>query len=887
MALYSVDAPTVPDKGRILGHIRSGREICTVYKGDAKFVRHLPVIDRVPMPNPGRLNGHFHTPTVVNPATAYMIFIPARDPFFGPTFGILDYTKKSLPVIQVNSEEWELDPDVQRSWEDTEDSVRVTIRILMELSNLPRPVPMSQFAAPYRYGYTRRYKSENAARVVAWRSRNGFLPLMGHLSMFLWYMSIEDPLNWRDELNKRATFPPQWLTNLEKSVLTDWEFPRIGGLINLVPPPGERGRMTELDYLMGSIINWNLPIPLYMYWGSLETDPTIPVPTCLTQMGQFYPDWREIQYLLQLPGKIAYSRWQREDFQDQWPLFTSCREWDPYIAPISPYIAPMPTFAVEDAGEAPTPTPVPAPAPAPAPSPATAPPAPFPPVEAGSGQRTGESFDANAQRKLTESEQAKRSREAREVHAAKGAVPGTKGARVFVWEEVDGHLIRRAAGRSHYDDYWDEFAPEQRRFDSFHNEWDLCAEFAPDAEPPADWEDDDDDENDGNVPENLFPEREEPTVAQASAASERALDRAYSLVPNEVYAPHQIEPPHDYAELADSCERMAYFRYGYSIPTSRVEPGVPVDASTVPPVALIEKLVGKAKIMPTTESAKHNLGLFFSQCRTGKVSTDVSREFYDFHDPSSDIYSDWPINGWGPGVSVVAGRLLSRGIPFRLCLHEKRIQPPPCLPMKNNGIKRVNVFSGLGYRPKDYKPDLRDYKGYVALRSNFLRTPRGRAALQYGGIVGRLARFEVPDDEVIVGPTNSVFITGACWRDGENMGSFCDDELTADEIDLICGVYHISTGQCDSGSSNIDEQTSTQSWWPKPAAFEISDMNVGWWSPLCEEWFQKRLQQIASGTATLPTHARWKHNLKRDRKFPIYMKGLEQQAALAVASFRP
>ncbi|KAJ7135180.1 hypothetical protein C8R43DRAFT_894424 [Mycena crocata] len=467
----------------------------------------------------------------------------------------------------------------------------------------------------------------------------------------------------------------------------------------------------------------------------------------------------------------------------------------------------MPTFAVEDAGEAPTPTPVPAPAPAPAPSPATAPPAPFPPVEAGSGQRTGESFDAfmkrrqesNVQRKLTESEQAKRSREAREVHAAKGAVPGTKGARVFVWEEVDGHLIRRAAGRSHYDDYWDEFAPEQRCFDSFHNEWDLCAEFAPDAEPTADWEDDDDDENDGNV-----------------------------------YAPHQIEPPHDYAELADSCERMAYFRYGYSIPTSRVEPGVPVDASTVPPVALIEKLVGKAKIMPTTESAKHNLGLFFSQCRTGKVSTDVSREFYDFHDPSSDIYSDWPINvrrttvcgrvvyiiqdigaspsslcilldnpitvleivrqGWGPSVSVVAGRLLSRGIPFRLCLHEKRIQPPPCLPMKNNGIKRVNVFSGLGYRPKDYKPDLRDYKGYVALRSNFLRTPRGRAALQYGGIVGRLARFEVPDDEVIVGPTNSVFITGACWRDGENMGSFCDDELTADEIDLICGVYHISTG---------------------------------------------------------------------------------------------
>ncbi|KAJ7122130.1 hypothetical protein C8R44DRAFT_589149, partial [Mycena epipterygia] len=87
---------------------------------------------------------------------------------------------------------------------------------------------------------------------------------------------------------------------------------------------------------------------------------------------------------------------------------------------------------------------------------------------------------------------------------------------------------------------------------------------------------------------------------------------------------------------------------------------------------------------------------------------------------------------------------------------------------------------------------------------------------------------------------------------------YWDDVLTDDKIDLICGVYHISTGQRDTGSNNIDEQTSTLSWWPRPPAFEASDLNVGWWTPLCEEWFQKRLGHIAGGTGRLATQSAWK-----------------------------
>ena len=34
-------------------------------------------------------------------------------------------------------------------------------------------------------------------------------------------------------------------------------------------------------------------------------------------------------------------------------------------------------------------------------------------------------------------------------------------------------------------------------------------------------------------------------------------------------------------------------------------------------------------------------------------------------------------------------------------------------------------------------------------------------------------------------------------------------------------------------------------------------MNFGWWTPLCEAWFQIRLKEIRSGKAKLRTPAKW------------------------------
>ncbi|KAK0493805.1 hypothetical protein EDD18DRAFT_1013289, partial [Armillaria luteobubalina] len=78
-------------------------------------------------------------------------------------------------------------------------------------------------------------------------------------------------------------------------------------------------------------------------------------------------------------------------------------------------------------------------------------------------------------------------------NAAKHAVPGRKGARLFYWDEEDGFLIRQAAGQKNCDWHQGWFSAKQCQYNSFHNEWDLCEELDPQDEPTHIYMSDDDD----------------------------------------------------------------------------------------------------------------------------------------------------------------------------------------------------------------------------------------------------------------------------------------------------------------------------------------------------------------------------------------------------------
>ncbi|KAF7372360.1 hypothetical protein MVEN_00096300 [Mycena venus] len=201
-------------------------------------------------------------------------------------------------------------------------------------------------------------------------------------------------------------------------------------------------------------------------------------------------------------------------------------------------------------------------------------------------------------------------------------------------------------------------------------------------------------------------------------------------------------------------------------------------------------------------------------------------------------------NGWGPDIASLAWQLFLRGIPFQLCIKDSIVP----LPHEDLYLKR---YSGLGYRPQGYKPNLLDYTAYTNFRDRFLMTGALSDDVMYHGVHLINKRF----DE-----------------------TYWDDQLTADELDLICGVYHVATGQTDpNGVEN--QQTTTISWWPRPVYFEKSGLNVGWWSPACEAFYQRRLSQINHGDATLCTQGQWKNNMKFDSKVPAYIKGAERCAA--------
>ncbi|KAJ6461918.1 hypothetical protein C8R47DRAFT_993332 [Mycena vitilis] len=540
---------------------------------------------------------------------------------------------------------------------------------------------------------------------------------------------------------------------------------------------------------------------------------------------QFLPDHREIRYLRRLPGvRVTFSRWITSIGPDKAITIASCRISDPYVAP-PPSDIPSP---------APPPPPPPA---APAPpaalspqlstlEPSSVPPSqPFPPVERYSGQREGEEMEAfflrrqekNALTAAREKPQEKQRREQKEANAQKGQVPGRKGARVFVWEKSNGHYMRRAAGRSNYDDVWEEYGPEQRRYDSFHDEWDVCEQFGAPAEV-EDWDGSDGyggQEDDDELHDVVL----EPSAAHTSEAD---LDRVHPITPISA-TESQISP------IAPTFKEMVYLRYGCTVTKEPIGASLQLPPAELPPSILAKKLLGDTRIEISNENQMEQFRLFLAYSKRAHSAFEVPHSLLDFHQKDSELYSEWAVRvcreilngrlyyvisdteqqphslsivvqsattameivrqGWGPSATDVMENLLSRGMSFMTCCRSTVTAPAPAKPKRRS-------YTGLGFRPLNYKPDMRDYRSYVAIRQRFLSSSRGRAALLYGGIVGRLARDEASKEDVFRGPSDDALVEGVCLWDGHARFAYWDDCLTEQEIDLICGVYHVATGRC-------------------------------------------------------------------------------------------
>jgi hypothetical protein len=86
-----------------------------------------------------------------------------------------------------------------------------------------------------------------------------------------------------------------------------------------------------------------------------------------------------------------------------------------------------------------------------------------------------------------------------------------------------------------------------------------------------------------------------------------------------------------------------------------------------------------------------------------------------------------------------------------------------------------------------------DYRAYEERRDLFFKQPHARAALLKGGIIWRLAMESIGPDVAIMGPSDRAHHFGDIV--GPDGHQITDDDLTDDELNLICGVYEVPTGK--------------------------------------------------------------------------------------------
>lgn len=697
-------SPSSAESGSRLGVVAEGLfalisdAVFTIAHGDVSSLYRVPRLQDKPDPSSLFLGDIWKTSWITN-KVPFMALIPVHKPFYSPLFQRLNYRDSDLPLQHLPDGSWSLNLELICEWVSLERNLRAILSAMLNCSTVPVPFFFRLWSFPKRYGYELAYRTNRATRIIASRSRDAFVPLMVAISFSIlvldWEQAHRTNFNWCEKVLTETRIHHQWLTDLEMSPVGDVLIPRVGGFVDM--------DSCQFKFILPTLQSMNMP--LFLHWGVTDYGPS------------HFPGYLEGWVLrrVEISRLQLMARLPRPTNETYPPSI----EYNPltHLSLLPPSSNILPSFATDSATPA-----------------AASPPRTFPPVEKYSGQQEGEDWQtffarrekADVVRASHETPQDKQRRMQREDHAATGMTPGRKGARVFVWEEVDGFLVRRAAGRDHYHLIWEDFGPNQRKYNSFLNEWDLCEEFAP-MDQPEHWDDDDDDDPIYNHP--LLPQDDpaKPPDHNDGTYSSSADLRHIHDVPAD---------SDDHVEFDDSLEDLAYYRFGFVKPLGEVnEPKKPVAW------LLVQKLVGESwrtdGARPSKDIQKYLCNFFGHLLNSSPVPV-IPQAIHDLLQPDADVHlnsnvcirremlglpnqtvyyivssprstvKECPFQlaltsaasvveivrcQWGELVQI-AHQLLGRGISFKACIRGDP-RPPP--------TESVPRYPGLGYRPVGYK----------------------------------------------------------------------------------------------------------------------------------------------------------------------------------------
>ncbi|KAJ3862567.1 hypothetical protein EV359DRAFT_83218 [Lentinula novae-zelandiae] len=412
----------------------------------------------------------------------------------------------------------------------------------------------------------------------------------------------------------------------------------------------------------------------------------------------------------------------------------------------------------------------------------------------------------------------RQSRLSREKNAEKDRALGRKGARVYYWDLVEGVRVRTAVGRSNYEDIWERYGSRQRHYDSVADEWEVCTDLDPDDGPDDSRYDDDNDDSDCFISvQTHMNEETDHNVGTASSGSYLAR-----LHPNK-----RTEADSLNYGFSEKIEDVAYHRFGF------LKQRPPDNRNVVLKSQVWSKvlgLIGCGRSPPSPgpdDHVKLQLCNFITQLMD-TVDLRNAPQMYDLAVRNSLMRPPVPFEvnvlfSFNGVYYLIQAQGATDHEPYLIALRSAATVME--IARREWGPKTENIITStlLGNTGLSPVVDLlcwacvllhsnQHYKTTVVMRFFVTRSARGRAALLAGGIISRLAQEVVDVNDVCNGPTGHALQEGeyslCVWEMGQNR-AFWDDQLTNEEMDLICGSYEVVT-EVTEGLSAEDEWDSSE-----------------------------------------------------------------------------
>ncbi|KAF7335604.1 hypothetical protein MVEN_02215000 [Mycena venus] len=920
------------------GYLRQGNDIFTIYCGNRKFMSNIPAPKDAPSPSHTSMDGDYRHITWTSIEMPYLIFLPRSNPFHGSLFGRLNVTTQQRPnssnasPLIASDVGWSADPALVTKWTELENALRSVLKAMYaEYPGSPFEGMLS-VPFPSQFGYRNSpWPTREQAAVVLRHSRDAFLPFMATIAMM--FVLLDHPHrddSWRIRVMNASNVHPQWFADLESSAAGDMNIERVGGLLTAcvgklsIPLYLYWGAIDEASHRpMPSVLTERKFFPDHteiQYLRSLSGSVSF---SAWDRRGEVYVSRRDVNlYAPQASSLTPTAPSVLPSVSTNPPVETaSGSSTSPLDIPaenIGQTSPPFDSQSGQKAGEA------------------------VRAFLARRNEKYEKWAATETPAHRTKRSDRERNALKGAPPGRKGATvfiweeeddflirtPLSRESAADRWDEF-------TPAQRHYDSWaneWDlclALAIEEDAgadddgegyVDILRREPDIPTLFDTSALPDAGADDD----GGGHV-NILRPERDSPALPDIPASllpddgeghinilppepEFPALpDVQASLLPEEPIGPHSTADDlqavytswnlddiqeydgddHFYEPFLDM-EDVPYSRFGFTVP------GGPAQYRERLRDDFCARSVGDEEWPGLQRPQYTHLPALLAYLSQAKSLEDVPRELLDLRQDEADIsFQAWAVDvqrkdfngralyiiqpcnpgddsnlhillpsaattleivrkGWGSlGIQEIVFHLFQRGVEFHLCFRGP-LHPQPRPP---------HLQTGLGY-----------------VRDAFLRSPRGRAARFAGGIIGRLSQ-DVMDDELAArGPSDEMFENGVRFWDGQSQTAFWDDDLTPEEMDLICGVYVVKTG-LKSSAENDGWQKKEVSWWPKPGAFFLSGLNIGWWSPDCERWFQKRLLEIEHDRAQLWTQIEWKHKIRFIQKSRQVMLANEKLAA--------